>query len=89
MDPEKALEAKERGNEQYRAGQWALAINEYEEVISSVYCQLKRKMHETWYRLSEKFCTPRDLLQACSLFRVRKITVIEIESEIVRNLLTN
>lgn len=32
VDPEKALEAKERGNEQFRAGQWALAINEYEEV---------------------------------------------------------
>lgn len=32
MDPEKALEAKERGNEQFRAGQWALAISEYEEV---------------------------------------------------------
>lgn len=32
VDPEKALEAKERGNEQFRAGQWALAIGEYEEV---------------------------------------------------------
>lgn len=32
VDPEKALEAKERGNEQFRAGQWALAISEYEEV---------------------------------------------------------
>lgn len=32
MDPEKALEAKERGNEHFRSGQWALAIGEYEEV---------------------------------------------------------
>lgn len=32
VDPEKALEAKERGNEQFRAGQWAKAIQEYEEV---------------------------------------------------------
>lgn len=32
VDPEKALEAKERGNDQFRAGQWALAISEYEEV---------------------------------------------------------
>lgn len=32
MNPEKALEAKERGNEQFRAGQWAKAIEEYEEV---------------------------------------------------------
>lgn len=32
MNPEKALEAKERGNEQFRAGQWAKAIQEYEEV---------------------------------------------------------
>lgn len=35
MDPEKALEAKERGNEQFRAGQWALAISEYEEVSAN------------------------------------------------------
>ncbi len=34
VDPEKALEAKERGNQQFRAGQWALAISEYEEVSS-------------------------------------------------------
>ncbi|CAN0201573.1 unnamed protein product, partial [Ectocarpus sp. 12 AP-2014] len=33
VDPEKALEAKERGNEQFRAGQWALAISEYEEAV--------------------------------------------------------
>ncbi|CAM9439347.1 unnamed protein product [Pylaiella littoralis] len=33
VDPEKALEAKERGNEQFRAGQWARAINEYEEAV--------------------------------------------------------
>lgn len=32
VDPEKALEAKERGNDHFRAGQWALAISEYEEV---------------------------------------------------------
>lgn len=36
VDPEKALEAKERGNEQFRAGQWALAISEYEEVSEDV-----------------------------------------------------
>lgn len=36
VDPEKALEAKERGNEQFRAGQWALAISEYEEVSKNV-----------------------------------------------------
>eukprot|EP00904_Undaria_pinnatifida_P000933 jgi/Undpi1/10840/HiC_scaffold_3.g01367.m2 len=33
VDPEKALEAKERGNEHFRAGQWALAIEEYEEAV--------------------------------------------------------
>ncbi|CAM9451979.1 unnamed protein product [Hapterophycus canaliculatus] len=33
VDPEKALEAKERGNDQFRAGQWALAISEYEEAV--------------------------------------------------------
>lgn len=32
MDPEKGLEAKERGNEHFRAGQWNKAIEEYEEV---------------------------------------------------------
>lgn len=32
VDPEKALEAKERGNAAFRAGQWAKAIEEYEEV---------------------------------------------------------
>lgn len=36
VDPGKALEAKERGNEQFRAGQWALAIDEYEEVSASL-----------------------------------------------------
>ncbi|CAM9091766.1 unnamed protein product [Ascophyllum nodosum] len=33
VDPEKALEAKERGNEHFRAGQWAKAITEYEEAV--------------------------------------------------------
>ncbi|CAM9261495.1 unnamed protein product [Laminaria digitata] len=33
VDPGKALEAKERGNEHFRAGQWALAIGEYEEAV--------------------------------------------------------
>lgn len=32
MDPTKALEAKERGNDHFRAGQWPKAIDEYEEV---------------------------------------------------------
>lgn len=42
MDPEKALEAKERGNEHFRAGQWALAIEEYEEVSTCQYILYSR-----------------------------------------------
>ncbi|CAM9318990.1 unnamed protein product [Sphacelaria rigidula] len=33
VNPEKALEAKEKGNEHFRAGQWAKAIEEYEEAV--------------------------------------------------------
>merc|ERR1719502_379480 len=33
VDPEKAVEAKERGNEFFRAGQFVKAIDEYEEAI--------------------------------------------------------
>ncbi len=33
VDPEKALEAKERGNTNFRAGQWKEAIVEYEEAV--------------------------------------------------------
>lgn len=37
VDPEKAMEAKERGNEHFRAGQWAKAIEEYEEVRVNIH----------------------------------------------------
>ncbi|KAG5188523.1 hypothetical protein JKP88DRAFT_197773 [Tribonema minus] len=33
VDPEKALAAKERGNEHFRAGNWVDAIKEYEEAV--------------------------------------------------------
>ncbi len=33
VDPEKAMEAKERGNEHFRAGKWKEAISEYEDAV--------------------------------------------------------
>ena len=33
MDPAKAVEAKDRGNELFRAGDWPGAVKEYEEAI--------------------------------------------------------
>jgi stress-induced-phosphoprotein 1 len=33
IDPEKALEAKERGNEHFRSGKWTDAIAEYQEAV--------------------------------------------------------
>lgn len=49
VDPEKALEAKERGNEQFRAGQWALAISEYEEVSANMGLALIAQKASWWY----------------------------------------
>lgn len=51
VDPEKALEAKERGNEQFRAGQWAKAIEEYEEVGPDVsYFPVSHVLYSKWLR---------------------------------------
>ena len=33
LDPQKAIEAKDRGNEAFRAGTWPEAVKEYKEAI--------------------------------------------------------